>query len=86
MEVNIPQPAKPAVLTVPISVPAGEPGPSGEPPKSPTKNYKYYWIEKVDNKYAPPVRTARGISAADQELRIGALKKRKRIVQHQLVK
>ena len=86
MEVNIPQPAKPALLTVPMNVQAAVPGSSGDAPRSPTKNYKYYWIEKVDNKYAPPSRTARPISPADQELGIGGPKKRKRIVADQLVK
>ena len=63
-----------------LQLPAGQAGPStssvGEAPKSPTKNFKYFWVEKVDNQYAKLTHNARNISEMDLQLGVGALRKR----------
>ena len=74
MDVN--PPPDPNVLQVGEAVTSGEGAKGGEPPKSPTKNFRYFWVEKVDNSYAKPTRTARSISQADIELGVGVPKKR----------
>ena len=68
---------------------AGQAGTSGEgenPRKSPTKNYRFYWAEKLDNSYATKTPTARKISILDNQLGIGVPRKRKTIDPHHLIK
>ena len=73
-----------------LQVPAGQAGPStngvSEAPKSPTKNFKYFWVEKVDNQYAKPTHNARNISETDLQLGIGVPRKRKKIESQHLIK
>ena len=73
-----------------LQLPAGQAGPStsgvSEAPKSPTKNFKYFWVKKVDNRYAKPTHNARNISEMDLQLGVGALRKRKKIDPHHLIK
>ena len=73
-----------------LQVPAGDAGPSTssatQAPKSPIKNFKYFWVEKVDNRYAKLTKNARNISDSDLLMGVGALKKRKKIEPNQLIK
>ena len=73
-----------------LQLPAGQAGPStsgvSEAPKSPTKNFKYFWVEKVDNRYAKPTHNARNISEMDLQLGIGVPRKRKKIDTQHLIK
>ena len=73
-----------------LQLPASQAGPStssvGEAPKSPTKNFKYFWVEKVDNWYAKLTHNARNISETDLQLGVGAPRKRKKIDPHHLIK
>ena len=80
MDVNPPPPPDPNLLQ------AGEAsGEGANPPKSPTKNYRFYWVEKLDNSYATRTPTARNISYVDNQLGVGVPRKRKTIDPHHLI-
>ena len=64
-----------------LTVPTLQPGTSRQglaAPTSPTKNFKFYWVEKLDNSYSAPILGARSIPKAVHPLGVGAPKKRKK--------
>ena len=85
MEVAVSDLAPDPDLTL-LRVPTPQPGTSPQAPKSLTKNYKFYWVEKVDNSYSPPTQTARSIPQSVHALGVGAAKKRKRMETDCLIK